>query len=305
MNPFRVRQDDTPGRPLCPWKEPADDDWYVDVDGAEAAYQEFQRSVGNLNRVREDGLLVLVTGAQGCGKTALIHRCAHWVRQVPKSARAAVYLVDLTRDGSDRRERKTVEQRMFIVYNRLLDKLKAQQADITDLETLEQYRERPELGFPYLSDTLVDGHFAVVLLPPSELGAEVERYADLVRGQVLLIVESSYLDQADVRKLGLDGRAQIPSLHLELGPLRPGDCRTFMKDRLGRHDGNSSVPTLADETIRDVEEVIRQMSVGTLQKILHDTYEAVREESPPVTAVTLLHIMRSMSQQLSQRSSSP
>ena len=96
-NPFHL-----PGRmpgdfgALCPWSQLAHADLYVPIDHTNEAFTTFQQAItgsGSAGRPR----VILIHGGEGCGKTALMHRCAHLL-VTACNASSPCYVLDLTPD---------------------------------------------------------------------------------------------------------------------------------------------------------------------------------------------------------------
>src|SRR5262249_3254953 len=104
VNPFKMGEADL----LCPWQEPSHNDLYVPVDHPDAAFRDFKGLVSNYQPGTP--LVVIVSGETGCGKSALLHRCAFHLKNASPTlgSSAAIAIVDLTSEGiaSEPAERK-------------------------------------------------------------------------------------------------------------------------------------------------------------------------------------------------------
>ncbi|MFI2431929.1 hypothetical protein [Streptomyces sp. NPDC018693] len=71
--------------PLVPWEEPSHAGQWVGVDHAEEQVRKFEECLGLLPEMIlpqvDRGHVVVVTGPVGMGKTTLIHRCVHLMRE--------------------------------------------------------------------------------------------------------------------------------------------------------------------------------------------------------------------------------
>ncbi|RKT56469.1 AAA ATPase-like protein [Saccharothrix australiensis] len=260
-------------RPLRPWERKAHRDYYVDVDGAESAFQEFQQEVGDLTGVLEDGRLVLVTGDSGCGKTALVNRCADWTVLELRNRGLRGVVVDLT-GCLPEDEELSIHERTAEVCDQLFDQL----VDLgalrpTAADDLRADRDNPQRIFPRLGRALNDEVVLLVLLPsPNELLDEVIRYARQLRSpRVLFFAESAFFDADDIAELVRRLETWVPPITLALGELHDGDPERFADDRLVRHTGVGIYPQLSDEAIELLNKICQ--SVAMLQRILHGTYE--------------------------------
>jgi energy-coupling factor transporter ATP-binding protein EcfA2 len=266
INPFLVPGwEESPLRPLCPWRYESHDELYVDVNHTLAAFQEYTRRMAAVENLREDGRLVLVTGESGCGKTALINRCARWTRDRLTERGLRGVVVDLTRDGS----RQSVEERMGLVAARLLDEL-AHSALLAPEALASLDSVRPSRLYAGLGNALPDDVVLIVLLPPAdEVVQEVVAYAGLARRRLLFFAESSYLGHAQVLKVR--DSSPVPPITLAVGPLNQGDVRRFIEDRLTRHHDRGHYPRISTETMDKAAGPLR--SIAMLQRILSEVYE--------------------------------
>lgn len=274
----------TPMRPLCPWKNSRHRDFYVRVDDADFQFEDFTLQMGDLSALLTEGRLVLVTGESGCGKTALVHRCADWViqevdrqrenRELGPSARGLV--LDLTGclpDGPA----QSIEDRAAHVCDELFGRLVDNEALRPQaVEQLNPDRDTPRRIYPRLGAALAEDLVLVVLLPtPGELAAEVVQYARAFAGpKVLFVAESDMLDAEEVADIVRQLEAWVPPLTLHVGALQEGDARRFVDDRLQRHSKVGGYPRMSDEAVEFLAGWAK--SVAQLQRTLHGTYESRR-----------------------------
>ncbi|MBW4721034.1 ATP-binding protein [Saccharothrix obliqua] len=274
MNPFPLPGwESTPMRPLRPWERKTHRDYYVDVDGAESAFQEFQQEVGDLGGVLEDGRLVLVTGESGCGKTALVNRCADWAAGRLRQRGMRGVVADLT-GCLPEDEELSIHERIVEVCDQLFDKLvDAEALRPTAAEALRGDRDNPQRIFPRLGQALAEDVVLLVLLPsPNELLDEVIRYARQLRSpRVLFFAESAFFDADDIAELVRRLEAWVPPITLLVGKLHDGDPERFAVDRLARHTEVGIYPRLSDQAVELLSRICQ--SVAMLQRILHGTYE--------------------------------
>ncbi|MGM1060592.1 ATP-binding protein [Saccharothrix sp. Mg75] len=274
VNPFPLPGwEGTPMRPLRPWERRAHRDYYVPVDGTEDAFREFRQGMGDLTGLLEDGRLVLVTGESGCGKTALVNRCADWVvtRLADQGLRGVV--ADLTGCLPTDQE-LSIDQRTVEVCDQLFDLLVDHEALRPGAEgRLAADRDVPRRVFPRLGRSLREDTALVLLLPsPNELVDEVIRYARVLRSpKVLFLTESAFFGPDEVADVVRQLETWVPPIVLHVGPLAPGDARRFTEDRLSRHADVGIYPRMSDDAITFVANLCQ--SVAMLQRFLHGTYE--------------------------------
>ncbi|WP_158851588.1 ATP-binding protein [Saccharothrix deserti] len=274
VNPFPLPGwESTPMRPLRPWDRRAHRGYYVPVDGTESAFQEFQQEMGDLTGLLEYGRSVLVTGESGCGKTALVNRCADWVVGELAALGMRGVVLDLTGCLPTDRE-LSIDERIVEVCDQMFDLLVDHDALRPEAaDRLKGDRDVPRRVFPRLGRALREDIALVVLLPsPNELVDEVIRYARMFSSaKVLFLAESAYLDPDDVADVVRQLETWVPPITLYLGPLDSGDAERFTEDRLSRHAEVGSYPRMSDDAMELVAKLCQ--TVAMLQRYLHGTYE--------------------------------
>lgn len=261
--------------PLCPWQEVEHKEYYVPVGNTKAAFDEFTREMDDSTNLQRGGHLVLVTGESGCGKSALVNRCAWHAREkLPEQGLNGV-VVDL-RSILNGRPQLSVEERLAVVCDQLFVELKSRGALRKDaLDDLEGDRTLPDRIYPNLPDALQQNTALVVLLPTSDLPDEVIRYGNLARRKIFFMIEYALLDSKvadDVINIVKAMEQWAPPITLRVSDLKPGDARRFAEDRLRRHSGMGIYPRMSRKTMDSLAHLLR--SVGQLQSALHGTYDA-------------------------------
>lgn len=291
VNPFPLPGwESTPMRPLRPWHRPVHRDYYVPVDGMEDAFDRFRQDMGDLAVMLEYGRLALVTGESGCGKTALVNRCADWVVGELAGRDMRGVVVDLTGCLPTDQE-LSIDERTALVCDRMFDLLVDAGALRQESEDrLDAVRNVPGRVFPRLGRALREEVGLVVLLPsPNELVDEVIRYArTLNSAKVLFLAESAYLGTDEVADVVRQLETWVPPIALHVGPLDPGDAQRFAEDRLSRHAKAGTYPRMSDDAIELVAKHCQ--SVAMLQRFLHGTYEHKRETGLGYTEADLVTV---------------
>lgn len=265
-NPYAVAgHERLPSSPLDPLSRPDDEDFYVDVGNSEEAFRQFQSAMDDVKVLRSRGQLIVVSGDSGCGKTSLMNRCAAWLGSRLRAAGVDPVVVDARRsvDGYES-VLLSIEKRMHDVVDHLVSSLRARsvipvEPRFGDQDVARTYRS--------IVDVIPDDRCLVVLLPPSELAAEIEQYAALARYPGLVFfAETGYL-KSEVRRVPSAGELVV----LEVGPLSVADGWRFIAARQDRVD---SVPRVSFETAQAM--LSRgALSVAMLQRLMYGVYREV------------------------------
>lgn len=271
MNPFDL-PDWGPNVPLCPWTDARHDDFYVPVGNTQAMFDEFTHAM-NVTTLRRAGQLVLATGESGCGKSALLNRCAAHARAlVANGGKADV--VDF-RTQLKGREELSVEERLSHLANLLLIKLDTTGALNTGaIGTFDKHLGKPAEIYLNLPEALQENRFVIVLLPTSELATEVIRYGSLACRRVMFMIEFALVDgryaddDENIRAMS----RWAPPITLRVGGLKPGDVHRFAQDRFDRHSAVGIYPRMSKQTLNSAAERLR--SVAQMQSTFHGTYAA-------------------------------
>ena len=252
--PARGAGDD---RPLCPWETPEHEAYYVPVDHTDDAFTEFQVTAESALAGEVATFTVLVQGLQGCGKTALTHRCAFWMRKRSAELGVESHIIDLTADGL---QGSDVVARRVHICGRLVDALRV--ARLFSGEELMIFRERqdhPEQLLPLLADLLkASNQRLIVLTPKFELLRELEAWRDAARQHLVFFCEAS-------QAVELHGLDRV--ITLEVGPLDVHDGWLFVQSRLGAVAADPS-PVTDEETVRKfMEKRIAHRGTTTIHEL--------------------------------------
>ncbi|WP_026421927.1 hypothetical protein [Actinokineospora inagensis] len=270
---------------LRPIDDAAHDHHYVDVCGTARAYQRFagptEDETTEPPEVVEDivstGGYVLVVGESGCGKSALVNRCAWWARNALVGGLAdRVVLADLRRHALAL-ESASINTRVGWACGRLVRTLREERA-LVDPAAAELDSGDPDQILPELDGLLDPGVALVVLLPDHlDLHREVHVYASgMLSPRVLYLAESALLTDAEVRRIEVELEDSTPPIVLRLRTLTRADVVRFVDDRLHRHRAAGRYPrVVADQALT---ELVHTKSIKTLQRTLLGTFEMLRAE---------------------------
>lgn len=274
INPFTVPDFDSPMQPLRPFKFPHHDDLYVPVDDSERQYELFQTRMGTLRSLVDDGRIALVGGYSGCGKTALVNRCAAWVvRTMEQDLKITTAVIDATRT-LDNSEHLELTARIAKVCDQLYDLVLDHEQPLLKPDALVEFKDNraePHRVFRNLGRWLLDGHALVLLLPRVELTAEVIAYARWCSRRVLFMVESPWIDAKGAESIVKAVGGFTMPVTLRVGSLADGDVKRYAETRLNGFAPRGRFPRMSEETLRQAGGKID--SVGFLQRCLQHTYE--------------------------------
>jgi energy-coupling factor transporter ATP-binding protein EcfA2 len=283
-NPFAVPGLMRHTDPLNPVRNHGHLSLYVPVDNTETAFQDCQEQFRDASYLREIGRVVVVTGEQGCGKTALINRCAYWLREQLPAVGLRGEIVDVTRQA---RVNESMADRRGKVCKAVVDTVYQRRLLVSDL--VHQMREQPDDAYFNLAGCLPPELVLLVLLPPSaDLTEELVTYATDARQRIVFFAETSD-DLPDERRHRLDQAGQAPPVYLEVGRLGEHDANRFAARRL-RDVPEGALPRVAPEALDDYTTFRRHVSIGEVQRLLYGMYEKLRVQADRPDEVTFQHI---------------
>ncbi|WBB77392.1 hypothetical protein O7606_13925 [Micromonospora sp. WMMD882] len=280
-NPFKVpglmRDDD----PLNPVKHGRHESFYVPVDNSEAAFEQCVRAFQDPSHLDDMGRLVLVAGHRGCGKSALVNRCAHWLRGQLAKAGLHGEVIDATKE---RREPEPMADRRARVCAALMEHLYANQLLVSD--GAYQARTDPDAAYRTLASCLTPNLVPIVLLPPAtDVPDELVTYAADARKKIIFLAETSY----EVPQRQIDRAGPAPAVHLAVGPLGERDAGRFAEARL-QDVPAGLLPRVAATTLDEYTRSRGRISIGEVQRLLYGLYEKLRVQPERPDEVTLHHI---------------
>lgn len=270
-NPFQIPHCDGTKSPLCPWRWPEHDEWYVDIDGFPEAVRRFKEALVN-SAGRDDGQFFVVHGETGTGKTSLIHRC---VDEASKQRNATLqeperrkYIVDLSRYEM-RSESTETTARLNEVAREVFRLLKKEKI----ADSGESWKASPEdsiPGFDYryfyqkVADDLLasTGRTLIVILPPLDdwkQDIKEYRYLSEVLPRLIFFGETSYESAAAFAK------ERIPEAHyFSVSLLTGADRKEFFRKRMELCDQKSiDVAKIGKRDFNDFNETL-EMKLKTV-----------------------------------------
>jgi hypothetical protein len=281
INPFTVvHYHGRPMRPLSPFEFPEHRDYYVDIDHSLGEFEKFQRQFADLPMPLEAAQPVLVTGDTGCGKSALLRRCADWLRDrlAAKDCGLKCEIIDLTWK-LEATKQLVIARRAAEVCDELCTEL--EQRGLVEegrLEELQRIRHQPDRVYGLLRTGLRAQRAVIILLPSvRDLPDEVVKYVMYPLDRVFFFMESAFLTEDDLELIVRRCERVITPILLHVDPLRPDDAVLFVRDRLRRHDGRGIFPRMSEADMHTLGQ-IRSLSVAQLQRDLHTAYQKRLED---------------------------
>jgi hypothetical protein len=270
INPFLVPKQQRQEDPLRPWDIPEHEECYVDVDGVNEAYEEFQGEFTDADLSR-NGRLVIASGPRGCGKSSLINRAGMWLRDHLETGGKRGVIIDLTNACGPQHD---TEQRLTLTRHRLIKMLERENA------LPDSVRERPqddlavELTYGDISLGLADDLVLLILLPRSEVIEELVRYSALAFANIVLFGEiDSTTDVQRYRgEMSANGR---PPVEMPVGILEIDDFWEYAKARQTRPDGSRIKGPTTEEEMQKLRTGEPEFwSIKRLHMLVAGAYEA-------------------------------
>lgn len=277
INPFIVPHfEDGYMRPLRPFEHASHADLYLAVDDSQQQFDRFTQYVRNMRLPPEAGRLIVVTGDTGCGKSALINRCVHHLADRLRTASPAMScpIIDVT-SVLDTEQELTVSDRMDIACDEIVDDLRGRRLigpdDLTELDMIARSKGHTNRTFKAIGRCMTADQAMIVLLPRSELTAELIGYAKALRPRIFIFAESAFLDDQDIDQVVRDTEMWTTPLHLRVGQLNPGDVRLFVQKRMTDSTQRGQFPRMRDGDIDTIAS--RYRSIAHLQREIARTFQ--------------------------------
>ncbi|WP_214411922.1 hypothetical protein [Sphaerisporangium fuscum] len=299
------------GSPLCPWRYRGHWDLYVPVDHTQQAFEEFCEQAADVDELAATGRLVVVSGVEGSGKTALIHRCVYilqrglagalgvdpdqgaagdkWALRPPVPGVSVVDLSDEARRVAYDNKGQlcpldAINQKIFKrVVGDVRKQLSNPAAQLEELasdtsgELVDLYQE--------LSDFLCDReHFMLVILPFVRLGTR-QLHVDFLRSylnfsdrRIVFFAETAEPDVMTSMAPTLSWEERNLVTHLSIGRLDDADCESFVRSRMSRPGLPQEHVIIAPGTLAGVAPDVHYETVRRLQDSFFQLGEIVRRD---------------------------
>lgn len=252
-------------QPLNPCEVTEHSALYVDVDGTGLAFAKFVEYTGGID-IKTSGCTSLVTGADGCGKTALLNRCAyHFEAQLEKDFGAVT--IDLSREAQPS---LPVEEKVQAAWSLILDHIDLLTGLLTPTDNAKVQSRGcdPTRGLDFLSKLLLSRKKClIIILPAIELVKELKAYLSLQRKGVLLLCESSNPEVQQFLESNHGPAAKNPINLMTLGVLKAEDGWKFVSARLA--GANGRWPDIGEDAICSFMETRMSNSGKTTIRELH------------------------------------
>ncbi|GAA2260677.1 hypothetical protein GCM10010402_15280 [Actinomadura luteofluorescens] len=292
-NPLRlVRYADRPPLALEPHRVGKHAGYYVETRSFTTCFSAFKRELDDIEMIRDRGHLVFVHGMQGTGKTSLICRCAHFLKELAGPVELRV-IDERSLTGSVRTPQRRMlglvfkicwelmQSRHFSENRSRLDRLQSVIVEVSRLkeqEGLTAERAKAEAA-AVLSEIGLgsdgDEPLVMVLLPRSTSLQDVRFYADVVQPCMLFFAELEDED-ADQEHPPFDGNISVVPLRPRPLSVEDGwefvrrrlyqktDCRESLNIRedhikaiMTAYDGRMTIRLLVDGLVEIFEQIIR------------------------------------------------
>ncbi|SDH32775.1 hypothetical protein SAMN05421505_11450 [Sinosporangium album] len=276
---------------LCPWLDTAHDGLYVGVDDVFASFDRFTQSFNPLGKLLVNGHVVLVTGHDGCGKSALVNKCVHWLnsrlreqaaqphgQDTPSGSPVIVDLMDIHPEGDHKKRART----LFSVCVERLREQVAQFFTLPEWEKLEALPVEKDLveGYQFLSGLLKKYSLVLlVLMPRARSEEEIHELARLALRNIVFFAEIATFGITPINRIKRELTSSL--VPVKIGPLRAEDGLLWFKDHMRRvpPDRRRDLPQIPDDALvkffNEVGEVRPLFTLRFLQEYfcrLYSTY---------------------------------
>ncbi|MEV4004731.1 ATP-binding protein [Actinomadura sp. NPDC049753] len=259
-------------------------------------FEAFQDELDDIETIRDRGHLVFVHGLEGTGKTSLICRCVHFLKELPGSADLQV--VDArTLSGPVGTPERRMLGLVFKICSQLMEsayfsgsqpRLARLQSVIKDVDRLKARegltadRVRDEVATMLWEIGLGstdEGPLVVVILPRSANLLDVRFYAEVVQPCMMLFAE---LEDEDADQEHPPFGGHISVIPLRPRPLAVEDGWTFVRQRLYRETDRRESLNVQEDHIKALMTAWNgTMTIKLLVEGLVEIFEKIiRADSP-------------------------
>lgn len=296
-NPLRlVRYADRPPLALEPHRVGKHADHYVDTSSFTACFESFQSEMDDIEAIRDRGHLVFVHGVEGTGKTSLICRCVHFLKEI--AGQTDLQVVDArTLSGPVGTPERRMLGLVFKICSQLMesayfsgspsrlarlrsvirdvDRLKAREGLAADRVRGEVATMLWEIGL----GSADDGPLVVVILPRSANLLDVRFYAEIAQPCMMFFAE---LEDEDTGQEHPPFGGTISVIPLRPRPLAAEDGWAFVERRLYRETDRRESMNIQEGHIKAIMAAYDgRMTIRLLVDGLAEVFEQIiRADSP-------------------------
>ncbi|WP_410614209.1 hypothetical protein [Amycolatopsis sp. lyj-109] len=286
VNPFVIPgREDAPRSVLCPWREPDHAGLYVEIDNYAPAFQQFKDQFASPQLLKEACRLALVGGESGCGKSALRNMCAHWLEEELGKVGLQGKIFDLAKEVDALNQGLDgavidIKARMGRVCSGLVKKLAA--GDFIEGSARDDLLG-PAAGAPHevyaelaaaMADKDREDVVPILLLPASDMRAEVERYLQMPGSRIVFFAEA-VMSTNELSRIGAGQTTDMPPATVSVGTLSPADVELFIATRTEQRKRDCDFPSLHKELVEYLA-AWPNTTVAALQGHLTGVYDHAR-----------------------------
>jgi hypothetical protein len=294
-NPFSLPQREDPDRALDPLGLDGEEglNLYVPVDNTETAFEQFERSFPKPRELTRRGQLIVAMGRSGCGKSALINRCAYRAMKLVEQAdgengKLQVSVIDARgrTSASDRSEK-----RVPAVAEHVRDCLESEQLlKVPTERQKERLAEDASRIYALLENLLVRRDVVViVLLPRVELVEDLEAYAALSHPNVVFFAELNGGYPADLIQSRLDMAERHAAIVMKVGLMDDRHGWDFVQKRYDGSNYPREKPRLARATVRRMIGS-RLQPIREFQRTLYLLHQEVNKKPNHPRVINFNHV---------------
>ncbi|WP_229069024.1 hypothetical protein [Actinoplanes sp. DH11] len=267
---------------------------YVPVDNTETAFEQFERSFPGPRELTRRGQLIVAMGMSGCGKSALINRCAYRAMELVKGAdgdsgKLQPVVIDARRqtnntDPSNARVERVSRHVRDFLEGRDLVKIPDRRQELLDSQPNEIYSA---LEFSLKSRDVV----VLVLLPRFELVESLVEYAQLSHPHVVFLAELRGGHDVQYVRQQLESSDRNPAIVMNVGLMDDSHGWEFVQQRYRHNKHPVDKPRLDRQTVQEMVGS-RQQPIREFQRTLYLLYEQLRQAPKPPASIDFEYVAR-------------